>query len=145
MRTAGCALVPCAAFAVLLGCAGPEGSAPPTLHPTVHRPLSGSQREVVLIDRYRGERGCKGTAYAAVRRYADEHLDGVVSEPTQPERVAGAMRNGRFRLALAQTAARKRCREVARETYRQVNEIFTGEPYAALRQRAKTGLEALGG
>jgi len=145
MTIAGRALVSCAALALLFGCAAPDRPAPPTIQHYARRPLSGPQRELVLIERYRGERGCKGAAYAAARRYAQDHLDAVVSEPTQPERVAGAVRNGRFRLAVAQAAARKRCREVARETYREVNDIFTGEPYAGLRQRAKTGLEALGG
>jgi hypothetical protein len=127
------------ALALLSGCASPRDTVPTTRPAPQQRP-TGAQ---AVIDSYRREKGCHGPAYEAARRYAATWLDSVVSVPTEPKRVAGAIENGRFRIRLAQAAARKRCFDVARDTYVEVKDIFTGDPYATVRQSADRGLTAL--
>ncbi len=133
-------------FALLLtsGCAAPTATVASKPHyDVVQRRQTPAQRAIAVIDGYKRESGCKGRAYDAAHRYAANWLDSVVSVPTDTRRVTDAMENGRFRLRLAQTAARKKCFDVARVTYLEVNEIFTGEPYSALRARANVGLTTL--
>jgi predicted Zn-dependent protease len=139
MRFAGLAV---AAF-LLSGCATPRVSAPLRPSHAGFQPRATPRPEVVLRE-YRRERGCKGPAYAAVQRYAAQWLDTVVSVPTDASRVTEAIRNGRFRIQFAEAAARKRCLDVARDVYLEVNGIFTGDPYSSLRQRAGLGLSKLG-
>lgn len=136
-----------AAIALVPGCARPGGSGPFITLNRVgppHRPAEPDQQRG-LIERYSRERGCRGRAYTAARQYAARWLDSVVSDPTDTRRLEEAKANGRFRIQLAQAAARKRCVEAARDAYLEVNDIFTGEAYSGLRQRADFGLHGLRG
>ena len=130
-------------LALLSGCAAPQAT-PPSIARSVPQPrLTAQQQQKLVIEHYRKETSCRGRAYAAASRYASKWLDSVVSVPTDPRRVAGAVQNGRFRIRIAEAAARKRCFDVARDTYLEVNNIFTGDPYSNLRQRVHAGLNAL--
>ena len=141
MRFGGVAVVILSIGALVSGCAAPAGT-PSISRPVFQRPTP-LQEQKMIIDGYRKERGCRGRAYARARRYAGRWLDTVVSVPTEPRRVASAVENGRFRIRLAESAARKRCFDAARDTYVGVSEIFTGDPYSDLRQRAERGLNGL--
>lgn len=145
MRLAGRAEIALSALALLSACAAPQEVAPAVKpsHVVLQRRPAEGQSAALALSKFQKERDCNGPAYAAARRYAGDWLDTVVSVPTDARRIAGARENGQFRLRLAQAAARKGCVEAARETYAEVNEIFSGEPYSALRRRADVGLNAL--
>ncbi len=130
---------------LLSGCATPHNAAPSkqVIAAPAHPRSAGAEQRASMISGVRREKSCNGPAYASARRYAADWLDQVVSVPTDRTRIAQVMENGRFRIQLAQMAALHKCYEAARDTYAEVNEIFTGAPYSSLRRRADAALSKI--
>lgn len=135
------------ALIVLCGCATRPPPAPPArADKPKHLALSKDRVfENAVLNSYRRERGCEGPSYGRAQDYAASRLDTAVSVPTEPRSVSDAADSARFRVRLAEAAARKKCVEQARSNYEAVVQTFTGPPYAAVRKRAATGLSRLPG
>src|SRR3954451_2279982 len=136
------------AATLLCGCAARGPAVPVPSRAERPRSLALSKDrafESAVLNTYRRERGCEGPAYARARDYAASRLDSAASVPTQPRSASDAAQSARFRVRLAETAARKQCVEQARSNYRDVVQIFTGPPYASVRKQATLGLSRLPG
>jgi hypothetical protein len=131
------------AVAFLCGCASNHPPAPRVAaKPRSLGPTSRGEAAAILA-RYRRERGCTGPAYGRAVEYAGSRLDQAASFPADAGHISDATESARFRVQLAEAAARKRCFAQARQTYLDVMSIFTGPPYASWRKRATTGLNRL--
>ena len=131
---------------LITGCTTPHSSQPiPVARVKIvtHPILGDPQQRTRIIGNLNREEGCKHGSFEAARTYATRWLDMIVSVPGNKKKLREAAENGRFRLLIAEIAARHKCFDAAREGFTDVKEIFTGEPYSRLQKRADAGLSSL--
>ena len=130
---------------LIIGCTAPHLSPPtPVARVKVTHPILGDpQQRTRIINSLNREQGCKHGSFEAARTYAARWLDMIVSVPGDKKKLREATENGRFRLLIAEAAARRKCYDAAKESFIDVKEIFTGEPYSRLQKRADAGLSLL--
>lgn len=127
--------------AALLVAAGASGA------PREPKPAGDSTRTTMeeLLDKFRAAPGCDTGLIGTIKLLIE--VSDVIARGAQAARQRDAVEMSqwpaRYQNRVAQAAADKGCSDLARELYLDVIDRYTGTAYAAMRERARIGIDDL--